>query len=327
MGVKDTITTKYMGQNHIFADVFNYFIYGGEQVIDPDSLEELDTREVDVPYGGKDGAGQPVQRTRDVIKSLVAMMDRRTAYLILAVEAQSNIHNAMPVKNMVYDALQYAKQVSSATASHKRSGDYKGADRDEYLSGFMKQDRLLPVVTLVVYFDAKEWSGPMSLHEMFGEQDARILALVPDYKINLVAPASIKDSDFDKFQTSLKEVLSFIKYSQDADRLGEVVEADEGFQHLGRAEVDVLNACVGANLEMEKDKEAINVCLALEEMKRRAAEKATEKERVAAEENRISTLLKNIQNLMEKAGWSAEHSMDVLDVSEGDRKKLQPLIR
>jgi hypothetical protein len=30
---------------------------------------------------------------------------------------------------------------------------------------------------------------------------------------------------------------------------------------------------------------------------------------------------------MEKAGWSAEHSMDVLDVSEGDRKKPQPLIR
>ena len=69
------------------------------------------------------------------------------------------------------------------------------------------------------------------------------------------------------------------------------------------------------------------MCLALEEMKRRAAEKATEKERVAAEENRISTLLKSIRNLMEKAGWSAEHSMDVLDVSEGDRKKLQPLIR
>ena len=331
MGLKDTATTKYMGQNHIFADVFNYFIYGGEQVIDPDSLEELDTREVDVPYGGKDGAGQPVQRTRDVIKSLVAMMDRRTAYLILAVEAQSNTHHAMPVKNMVYDALQYAKQVSSAAASHKRSGDYKGADGDEYLSGFMKQDRLLPVVTLVVCFDAREWDGPMSIHEMFGEQDARILALVPDYKINLIAPASIKDSDFDKFQTSLKEVLSFIKYSQDADRLGEVVEADEGFRHLGRAEVDVLNACVGANLEMEKGEEVINVCLALEEMKRRAAEKAVEEERIAAgkavEENRISTLLKNIQNLMEKAGWSAEHSMDVLDVSEGDRKALQLLIR
>ncbi len=320
MGLKDTVTTKYMGQNEIFADIFNYFIYEGEQVIAPDSLEELDTREVDVPYGGEDGAEQPVQRTRDVIKSLIAMMDGRTAYLILAVENQANIHQAMPVKNMVYDALQYAKQVSNAIASHKRSGDYKETDSDEYLSGFMKQDRLLPVVTLVVYFDSKEWDGPMSIHEMFGEQDARVLELVPDYKINLIAPASMGDDDFDKFRTSLKEVLSFIKYSQDAGRLEEVLKADEGFRHLGRAEVDVLNACVGAKLTMEKGEEAIDVCLAIEEMNQKAAKNAAEKER-------ISILLKSIENLMEKAGWSAEHSMDVLDVSERDRKELKRLIR
>ena len=57
MGVKDTVTTKYMRQNEIFADAFNYFVYGGEQVINPESLEELDTREIDVPYGGEKAAG------------------------------------------------------------------------------------------------------------------------------------------------------------------------------------------------------------------------------------------------------------------------------
>ena len=57
----------------------------------------------------------------------------------------------------------------------------------------------------------------------------------------------------------------------------------------------MLNACVGAKIEMEKDKEDANVCLAIEEMKRRAAEKAAaeaaakaaketaEKDRIAAE--------------------------------------------
>ena len=89
---------------------------------------------------------------------------------------------------------------------------------------------------------------------------------------------------------------------------------------------------------MEKGKEDANVCLAIEEMKRRAAEKAAaeaaaeaaketaERERIAAEKDRMSTLLKNIKNLMEKAGWSAEQSMDMLDVSEGDRKAIQPYI-
>ena len=281
MGIKENVTTKYMRQKHIFADLLNYYIYGGRQAIDPDSLEELDTREAEAIYGGKDGDGQPAQSAGDVMGSLAAMTDGRAAYLLLAVETQPDIYDVMLAENMIYDAFQYTEPVSGAVASHRCSGDCRGADGDGCLSGFMKQGRILPVMTLVVYFSAREWDGPMSLHEMFGEQDARVLALVPDYKINLVAPASIKDSDFEKFHTSLKEVLSFIKYSQDTDRLWKAVEADEGFRHLGRAEADVLNACAGANLEMEKDKETIDVRLDLGEMKRRAAEKAMEKERVA----------------------------------------------
>lgn len=320
MGVKDTVTTKYMRQNEIFADAFNYFVYGGEQVIHPDSLKELDTREIDVPYGGENGAGQPVQKTRDVIKSVVAMMDKSTAYLLLAIENQSNIHYAMPVKNMVYDALQYAKQVKEAIASHRLSGDYKNAGSDEYLSGFMKEDHLLPVVTLIVYFDSKEWDGPLSIHEMFSGQDARVLALVPDYKVNLIAPASIEDEDFGKFQSSLKEVLSFIKYARDKDELKKVLDADESFRHLGREEVDVLNACVGAKIAVKEGEEAIDVCLAIQQMNEEAAQKAAQKER-------ISTLFANIKNLMEKMGWSAEQSMDVLSVSDSDRKALWQLLK
>ena len=311
MGVKDTVTTKYMRQNEIFADAFNYFVYGGEQVINPESLEELDTREIDVPYGGEKGAKQPVQKTRDVIKSVIAMMDKRTAYLLLAIENQSNIHYAMPVKNMVYDALQYAKQVEEAAASHKLSGDYKGVDSDEYLSGFMKADHLLPVVTLVIYFASKEWDGPLSIHEMFAGQDARVLAFVPDYKINLIAPAAIEDSEFEKFQTTLKEVLSFIKYSGNADKLQEVIGIDEKFRHLGRNEVDVLNACVNANLTMKKGEEVLDVCQAIQTIADRAAE-----------QKRLDTLLDNVKKLMERMGWAAEQSMDVLSIPESDRNSL-----
>lgn len=319
MGVKDTVTTKYMRQNEIFADAFNYFIYGGEQVIHPESLKELDTREIDVPYGGEKGAGQPVQKTRDVIKSVVAMMDKSTAYLLLAIENQSNIHYAMPVKNMVYDALQYAKQVEEALVSHRLSGDYKRVSSDEYLSGFMKEDHLLPVVTLVVYFDSKEWDGPLSIHEMFSGQDARVLALVPDYKVNLIAPVSIEDKDFGKFQSSLKEVLSFIKYARDKDELKKVLDADDSFRHLGREEVDVLNACVGAKIAVKEGEEAIDVCLAIEQMNEEAAQKAAQKER-------ISTLLRSVKNLMDNLGLTAEQAMNAIGVSETDRKNILPFI-
>ena len=64
-----------------------------------------------LPYG-EDGASIPVQRFRDVAKVVIAMTDEHAAYLLLAIENQSKIHNAMPVRTMLYDALQYAAQVS-----------------------------------------------------------------------------------------------------------------------------------------------------------------------------------------------------------------------
>ena len=35
MGLADTVTKAYMKDNSVFADAFNYLIYGGEAVVDP----------------------------------------------------------------------------------------------------------------------------------------------------------------------------------------------------------------------------------------------------------------------------------------------------
>ena len=78
----------------------------------------------------------------------------------------------------------------------------------------------------------------------------------------------------------------------------------------------MLNACVGARIAVNEGEEAIDVCLAIQQMNEEAAQK-----------ERISTLLNNIKNLMEKMGWCAEQSMDVLNVSENDRKVLSQLLK
>lgn len=155
----------------------------------------------------------------------------------------------------------------------------------------------------------------MSIHEMFEFDDEEMLAIVPDYKINLIAPEALDDEDFDKFKTSLKEVLTFIKYSGDADKLEKAVNADQGFRHLGRSEVDVLNTCVSANLSMNEEEEVLDVCQAIQTLNQRAADK-----------ERITTLIKTIKNLMDTMGWSAEQTMDNMKVSESDRKSLVPFL-
>ena len=84
MGLADTVTKAYMKDNSVFADAFNYLIYGGEAVVDPKQLQELDTTEIALPFGSQDEEGkQPeeaVQKYRDVLKSLNRMMRLRTFY-------------------------------------------------------------------------------------------------------------------------------------------------------------------------------------------------------------------------------------------------------
>jgi len=118
MGKIDIITKNYLRRPEIFADVFNKFLYRGRQVILPGSLAELDTAELAVPYSA-DCAPAPEQRYRDVVKLWTGMTDGKAAYGILAVESESKIHYAMPVKNGLYDFLQFAKQVGEAADLHR----------------------------------------------------------------------------------------------------------------------------------------------------------------------------------------------------------------
>lgn len=86
MGLADTVTKAYMKENTVFADAFNYLIYGGKTVVDPALLQELDTTEIVLPFGAQDENGsQPedaVQKYRDVLKSAVIKQDGEAAYIL-----------------------------------------------------------------------------------------------------------------------------------------------------------------------------------------------------------------------------------------------------
>ena len=63
----------------------------------------------------------PVQKYRDILKTAVIMQEVETYYLLLGIENQTDIHYAMPVRNMIYDALQYGRQVTDTAARHRKN--------------------------------------------------------------------------------------------------------------------------------------------------------------------------------------------------------------
>ena len=267
MGVADAITKEYMRGSKVFADAFNYFIYGGEQVVDPEFLHELDTTEIAIPFtlDGKSTREEAVQKYRDVLKSTVVMRDVRASYILLGIENQTDIHYAMPVRNIIYDALQYGKQVSEIAKRHKDQKDRKGHNRGEYLSGFYKEDRISPVITLVVHFGAEEWDGPLSLYEMMELEDPTLKEFVQDYRIYLIDPYRLTEEDLEKFSSNLKGVLGYIKYSKDKKELSRFLNNSQ-MQNMDNDAARVIRDITKTPIYIPEGKGEINVCEAVKDM-------------------------------------------------------------
>ena len=280
MGKTDTITKKYMEDPTIFADAFNQFLYHGDQRIDPAWLTELDTTEIVIPYG-TGGAGVPEQKYRDELKLLYAMTDGRTAYCVMGIENQTEIHYALPVRNGVYDFLHLSHQVSEAAKSHKQAMKEPKIETEppnkppmeekptdgEFLSGFWKTDRLVPVVTLAIYFGSDTWDAPLSLKEMYSGTDSVILAHAPDYHVNLIAPKEMSDDEINEFHSNLREVMLYIKYSKDKKTLNKIIKEDVKFQSIERQAAEVINVVTGSKLKYPEGKGDVNMCLAIQQMR------------------------------------------------------------
>lgn len=67
MSQKDTVLKKYLSIPEVFADLFNAYIFNGEEVLKPQDLETLDSAET-VLIEKKDKSVEAVQKYRDVVK-------------------------------------------------------------------------------------------------------------------------------------------------------------------------------------------------------------------------------------------------------------------
>ena len=143
MGKSNAAIRTYIGRAERFADLFNYYLFCGAAVIKAEDLETADG-ESDILVENKAGSEKLVQRYRDI-----TMRWKYGAQLtILACENQERVHYAMPVRTMLYDSLSYTEQI-------KRMGSVMQEQKlspEEFLSKFRKDDKLTPVITLILYY-------------------------------------------------------------------------------------------------------------------------------------------------------------------------------
>ena len=175
---------------------------------------------------------------------------------------------------------------------------------------------MLPVITVVVYFGADHWDGPVCLHEMLKIADKKMLCFIPDYKINLITPEGLEENQFDQFHTSLREVLKFIKYSKDKEKLYHMVENDPKFHKIGQKAGRVINVITGAGIEMDESEEYIDMCKAIQDMREEAMQ-AGKQEGQQLKEKEI------IIQMLNKKIFTYEEIAEIVKTSEEKVKEVE----
>ena len=329
MGNIDKLTTKFMNHNDVFADAFNFFIYNGEKIIDASTLKPMDSHILlDIfDWDKPKQSYKTVQKYRDVFKQAVIKYNDEAAYVLLGVENQTDIHYAMPVRNMIYDALSYAEQVSARGYYNKKNKTAK--DGVEFLSGFLKTDKLIPVITLVVYFGVEKWDGPVSLHEMLDTNNDVVLKYIQDYRINLIEPSGIKEEELELFTSDLKEVLTFIKFSKDSEKIKEHY-MDRGKVMIDNDAIRVIETVTNIKVPKKKGRKKTDMCEAINKLieEEVSAIKKIAQERTAEEVNKIKEEAEKEKKKIEEEAAKEKRKVEeeAVKVKEAAAKEIEKIL-
>ena len=271
MGIKNTISKNYLSDNGRFAQICNNGLFGGNHIIQPEKLRDLDPQELALLENAPEEAYrnnrsiQPMEKYRDILK----LYEEKTILIICGIENQSQIHYAMPLRHLLYDALEYESQRAEIEKNHRKQKDLSGS---EFLSGFAKKDRLIPVLTLCVYWGEQEWDGPRNLSEMLDipPNFLQYKDKIADYPLNLLEVCRIPD--LDQYQGELKALLVFVRHQKDKQALQQfITENQKIFQHIGRETLHAISILGNArNLEddlirkqADQTEEELDMCQAL----------------------------------------------------------------
>lgn len=263
-------------------------------------------------YQRREEAEQTV-KYRDVVRR-VAM---GANYAIIGLENQEYINYALPVTCMNYDAGEYDKQRNSISKIVRDEKRYR--NKGEFLYGFLKESRLHPVITFVLY-SGENWDGPKELNDIldYNGMPDFLRDLVQNYKVNLIDIRNWEDTSV--FKTDLRQVFDCIRYSKDKKKLTELVLNQPEYKEISTDAVNVIRKYAKIEIKNMDEYslgkgEKMNMCKAMEDWaaEERAAEERAEGKEEGREEGEMKTLLSQVSKKVLK-GKIAEEIAEELEI-------------
>lgn len=256
MGKVDAYQFDYLDNNDRFADQINGALFRGKQVVKPEELEPADMQMV---YLGKE-AGE-----RRIFKTIVdkTRMWHGSLFHILAVENQTFVDYHMVIRSMLSESLSYQRQWKHKKAAHGKAHDLK-AGTDEFLSGMRKDEKFVPIITVVVYFGTGHpWDGAKCLYDQLAIED-ELKGFVTNYRLNLYD--CHEHDTFEEYHTGLRQLFEVVRYSKDKEKLREVMEENE-IMVDGEKKYDLCKAFIDMKMEGKLEYLVKTICIKLKKNK------------------------------------------------------------
>ncbi|HBA48825.1 MAG TPA: hypothetical protein DCZ91_13735, partial [Lachnospiraceae bacterium] len=192
---------------------------------------------------------------------------------------------------------------------------------DDFKYHYKKEDRLEPILNLMLYWGKRKWKEPLCLRDMMEDMPVvpkRLRCLAGDYKVHMISMRFIPEADLQKMNSDLKYVLGIMKYTASRKQYEKYIRDNrEFFSRIPKSAVDVIDACTNLKgimehlqyqLNQESGEEEADVCKALDDIEKAAVRKGIKQGRKQGERKALFSLVNDGLLRLEEAAKRANLS-------------------
>lgn len=334
MGKKDITLKDYFSDRRRYADLLNGSVFCGRQMIKAEELQDADTVQ------SKSDSGGVLERTNDIA---MKQTKEGNIFAVWVVANQEMVDYSMPVRVMLQEALAYDRQLKEIKRANRRlqkekQGDLKErraqgdvfANSGEFLSGMKKEDRLYPIITLVIYWGEERWQGAENLHDImqFGEDKTladTLKTLVPKYPLHFLNLSQVHD--YRNFRSEIRMLFELYDRRNDKEAFYEYLQHNADCRQIDEETAWALGKMLNFNMEKRKSRTVreeggtADMCRAIEEL---IAEGKVE----GKAEGDAARIVKSVESVMKNLRVEADRACSIIDVTleEYQRAKAGSLL-
>lgn len=171
---KDILEKHLESFNDVFSDMMNVFIFGGDEVINENDLEDVNPNSFYVENA------KTKEQERDVTKK---WLKKDVIISFMGFENQTDPDSKMPLRVISYDGASYKYMLANNIPP-------------------------CPVITFVLNFSMQKWTTNKSVLECLNIDDS-LKPLVSDYRINVIDVAYLSRETVNKFKSDFKIIADY----------------------------------------------------------------------------------------------------------------------